>query len=59
MINKGINFQNHIFEQLETGHYKVLGTSYNYVGPIFWKGDQVGEWKIGEKQPGFTKYVGK
>jgi len=35
MINKGINFQNHVFEQIETGHCKVPGTNYDYVGPIF------------------------
>jgi len=35
MINKVINFQNHVFEQIETGHCKVPGTNYDYVGPIF------------------------
>jgi hypothetical protein len=59
MINKGIYFKNHIFEQLETGYYKVLGTSYEYTGPIFWKGEKVGEWKKGEKQPKFSKHIGK
>lgn len=57
MINKGTSFQNHIFEQIETGHYKVLGPNCDYAGPIFWKGEQVGEWKNGEMQPRFSKHV--
>lgn len=59
MVNKGIYFQNHVFEQLETGSYKVLGTSCDYVGPIFWIGKQVGEWKKHEKQPQFSEDVKK
>jgi len=57
MINKGIIFQNHLFEQLDTGNYKVLGKNYAYEGPIFWKGEKVGEWKKGEKEPQFFKNV--
>ena len=43
MTNKGIDYKKHkhIFEQLERGHYKVLGTGYDYVGPVFWKGKQL------------------
>jgi len=50
MINKAIDFKNHIFEHLEAGRYKVLGTSYDHLGPIFWKGEQIGEWKNGDSK---------
>jgi hypothetical protein len=59
MVNKGIYFENHIFEHLETGLYKVLGTGYDYKGPIFWNRKQVGEWKKGEKLPLFSEDVRK
>ena len=59
MVNKGIYFENHVFEYLDHGYYKVLGTSYNYLGPIFWKDKRVGEWKKDEKQPQFSEDVRK
>lgn len=59
IINRGINFQNHLFEHLEFGHYIVLGVNYDYEGPIFLKGEQVGEWKKGEKKPRISKYIAK
>lgn len=49
--NKGINFENHLFEHLGSARYKVLGANYDYEGPILWKGDKVGEWRKGEKRP--------
>jgi hypothetical protein len=57
ITNKGISFKNHIFEYLENGNYKVLGHGYDYEGPISWKGEQVGEWRKGEKRPFLWKDI--
>ncbi len=49
ITNKGIPFQNHIFEQIEVGRYKYLGINYKYSGYIYWskQSEPVGEWKDG------------
>jgi hypothetical protein len=44
MINKGIAFDFHLFESLDEGRYECLGLGYAYSGPIYWKGEKVGEW---------------
>lgn len=35
LYNKGIKFDKHIFEHIETGHYKVLGRNVKYSGNIY------------------------
>jgi hypothetical protein len=48
LINKApFSFRYPVFEWVERGKYTYLGPNYNYVGPILWKGRQVGEWKSG------------
>jgi predicted transport protein len=49
LINKGIAFQNHIFEQTELGKYKYLGEHYPYTGKVYWskKRNPVGVWLNG------------
>ena len=49
LFNKGINFRNHIFEQVNQGVYKYLGQNAAYTGKVYWsKSDQpVGEWLDG------------
>lgn len=49
LYNKGINFKNHIFEQVDQGHYKYLGLNAAYTGKVYWsKSDHpVGEWLNG------------
>ncbi|MCL4503473.1 MAG: hypothetical protein M1438_16730 [Deltaproteobacteria bacterium] len=47
MVNAGINFDFHLFESLGEGRYKCLGLNQPYTGPIYWKGQKVGEWKDG------------
>lgn len=48
MINKGIAFDFHLFESLDEGRYKCLGPDHPYSGPIYWKGEKVGEWENGK-----------
>ena len=50
ILNRGIKFDSHIFEQLASGHYKVLGSGYDYEGPVYWKGKKIGEWRKREKR---------
>jgi hypothetical protein len=49
MINAGINFDFHIFKSLgvREGRYQCIGRKKPYTGAIYWKGEQVGEWKDG------------
>ena len=60
MTNKGIKFskRDRLFEEID-GRYKYLGLGYQYVGKIFWKKEPVGEWKTGDKDPHFWKYISK
>jgi hypothetical protein len=48
ITNKGIPFQQHIFEYLGQDRYKYLGQNYRYTGLIYWKGEVVGEWSGGK-----------
>ena len=48
MVNAGINFDFHMFESLGEGRYRCLGPRNSYTGVIYWKGEQVGEWKNGK-----------
>jgi hypothetical protein len=51
ILNRGIKFDFYLFEHLGHGHYKVLGTGFDYAGPIYWKDKKVGEWRKGENRP--------
>ncbi|MHC1729292.1 MAG: endonuclease NucS domain-containing protein [Syntrophobacteraceae bacterium] len=58
ILNRGIKFDRHFFEYRD-GQYKILGPNYEYVGPIYWKGKKVGEWRKGEKTPRIWERVSK
>jgi len=50
-VNKDLmSFKLHLFESLGKGMYKCLGLNYPYSGPIYWKGQQVGNWIQGKYQ---------
>ncbi len=44
ITNKGIPFDNHLFEHIEIGRYKVLGPNYKYNGDIYHCGNLWGKW---------------
>jgi hypothetical protein len=50
LINATLPFNFYLFESLSEGRYKCLGPNYPYAGPIYWKGEKVGEWEEGTYQ---------
>jgi hypothetical protein len=44
------SFSVHLFESLRDGTFKCLGPSYPYSGPIYWEGEEVGNWDQGKYQ---------
>ncbi len=45
--NKGIKFDFHLFKSISDGSYEYLGPNFQYDGPVYWKGTQVGIWNKG------------
>jgi hypothetical protein len=45
------SFKCRLFEWDSQGQYKVLGSNFDYEGPLYWKGQKIGEWRKGQKNP--------